>query len=152
MRIIVVDPAARAIRLLEEKSHPDRFAQRHVGRGRKVEWSTVSSTADNSNLGLGVAMDEDGLRRPNQRFFRLSRVPVTFPGTCVLFGMNGDMVTDAPVKFLEEVARKVIFCPPETSILRIDRKMVPIDHPKMGQVPVMWRIPVFGQKRNDYEQ
>jgi hypothetical protein len=32
-------------------------------------------------------------------------------------------------------------------VLRIERKSVPLDDPKLGRIPVMRQIPVFGQKK-----
>jgi hypothetical protein len=147
MRIAVVDPYGRSIKFLDERGSPEVFSQRHVGRGKKVEWSMVAPGLEEGDPGLGVAMDQDGLRKLNQRFFRLSRVPMTFPGTCVFFGLVGEMITHAPTSFLENLASKVIFCPEETVVLRIERKSVPLDDPKLGRIPVMRQIPVFGQKK-----
>jgi hypothetical protein len=145
MRIAVVDPSGRSIKFLDERGSPEVFAQRH--RGKKVEWSVVAPGLEKGDPGLGVAMDQDGLRKLNQRFFRLIRVPMTFPGTCVFFGLVGEMITHAPTRFLETLASKVIFCPEETAVLRIERKSVSLDDPKLGKIPVMRQIPVFGQKR-----
>jgi hypothetical protein len=147
MRIAVVDPSGRSIKFLDERGSPEVFAQRHVGRGKKVEWSVIAPGQEKGDPGLGVAMDQDGLRKLNQRFFRLIRVPMTFPGTCVFFGLVGEMITHAPTRFLETLASKVIFCPEETAVLRIERKSVSLDDPKLGKIPVMRQIPVFGQKR-----
>jgi hypothetical protein len=56
------------------------------------------------------------------------------------------------IKFLDERGSPEVFAqrhvgPEETAVLRIERKSVSLDDPKLGKIPVMRQIPVFGQKR-----
>ena len=151
MKIVVVDPRSRAIELLDESQDPKALAQRRVGRGRRVEWSIILPSWQ-GKAGLGVALDEDGLTRLDQRFFRLAHIRTTFPGTCLFFGLMDEALVDVPDWFLDGVTRKMNFCPRETVVLRIEEKAESFHHPSRGLVPVLTRVPVFGQRRGDGEE
>jgi hypothetical protein len=76
MRIAVVDPYGRSIKFLDERGSPEVFSQRHVGRGKKVEWSMVAPGLEEGDPGLGVAMDQDGLRMIKEAIRAIKRKPL----------------------------------------------------------------------------
>lgn len=90
-----------------------------------------------------VYVDDMGLSRPDQRFFRLDSYPQPLAGKGLVLGVDYDGDSVAPKISLSELKRIVSWVRPDLRFVGEQTTEGEEDHPIFGKVRTIRRTPIF---------
>jgi hypothetical protein len=150
MIVIVVDPYDRTVE--RHVVHPPTFGDFARERIQNADLRSgivlpPFEIGGKEFDGLVCVGDANGVLVEGQRFFRFPRHKITFAGRIVFFGKTrAGEAADVP-RWFEECVDRIIYCPPETKLLRIEQDVEEAVTPDGTKINVVRMTNVYHENK-----